>query len=201
MFEQGGYINGSRSGFWKNIPMYANGTSNAGFHGSMFVAGENGAEMVGHINGQTEVLNRSQIAMAMKSATIAGMSQFVGYWRSMVGQMAVCTNAIIRAVLVSSDMTQVAFATATSYDPTNYLSQSVYEDSQRGYSNNFSDDSMSRTLREFYQEYVEPTLKEIASDAKRQADKEEQTIVQVGNRTITDAVETQQKANGYKFTK
>lgn len=46
--------------------MYANGTTNAGLHGSMFVAGENGAEMVGHINGQTEVLNRSQIAMAMK---------------------------------------------------------------------------------------------------------------------------------------
>ena len=201
MFESGGYINGSMSGFWKSVPMYANGTANAGLHGSMFVAGENGAEMVGHINGQTEVLNRSQIAMAMKSATIAGMSQFVGYWRSMVGQMTVCTNAIIRAVLVSSDMTQVAFATAGSYDPTNYLSQSVYEDSQRGYNNSFSDESLSRTMREFYREYVEPTLKEIASDTKRQADKEEQTIVQVGNRTITDAVETQQRANGYKFTK
>lgn len=201
LFEQGGYINGNTSGFWKNIPMYANGTTNAGLHGSMFVAGENGAEMVGHINGQTEVLNRSQIAQAMKSATIAGMSKFVGYWRSMVGQMTVCTNAIIRAVLVSSDMTQVAFATATSYDPANYLSQSVYEDSQKSYNNNFSDESFSRTMREFYREYVEPTLKEIASDTKRQADKEEKTIVQVGNRTITDAVETQQKANGYKFTK
>ena len=157
--------------------------------------------MVGHINGQTEVLNRSQIHQAMKSATIAGMSQFTGYWRSMVGQMTVCTNAIIRAVLVSSDMTQVAFASATSYDPTNALAQTVYEDSQQGYNNNFSDESLSRTMREFYHEYVEPTLKEIASDTKRQADKEEKTIVQVGNRTITDAVETQQKANGYKFTK
>ena len=200
LFADGGYINGNRSGFWKNIPMYANGTTNAGLHGSMFVAGENGAEMVGHINGQTEVLNRSQIAMAMKSATIAGMSQFVGYWRSMVGQMAVCTNAIIRAVLVSSDMSQVAFATATSYDPTNYLSQSVYEDSQRGYNNNFSDDSMSRTLREFYHEYVEPSINRMVTGIEKQADKEEQTIVQVGNRTITDAVETQQKANGYRFT-
>lgn len=201
LFEQGGYINGNQSGFWKSIPMYANGTANAGLHGSMFVAGENGAEMVGHINGQTEVLNRSQIAQAMKSATIAGMSQFVGYWRSMVGQMTVCTNAIIRAVLISSDMTQVAFATSASYDPTNYLSQSVYEDSQRAYNDSFSDESLSRTMREFYREYVEPTLKEIASDTKRQADKEEQTIVQIGNRTITEAVETQQKANGYKFTK
>ena len=199
-FEQGGYMKNGRSEFWKNIPMYANGTANAGLHGSMFVAGENGAEMVGHINGQTEVLNRSQIAMAMKSATIAGMSQFVGYWRSMVGQMTVCSNAIIRAILVSSDMNRLAYASATSYDPTNALAMTVYEDSQRGYEH-YSDESMARTLREFYHEYVEPTLKEIASDTKRQADKQEKTEVHIGNRVITESVETQQKANGYKFTK
>ena len=200
MFEQGGYIKNGQSEFWKNIPMYANGTANAGLHGSMFVAGENGAEMVGHINGQTEVLNRSQIAMAMKSATIAGMAQFVGYWRSMVGQMTVCSNAIIRAVLVSSNANRLAYAGATSYDPTNALAMTVYEDSQQGYEH-YSDESMARTLREFYHEYVEPTLKEIATDTKRQADKQEKTEVHIGNRVITESVETQQKANGYKFTK
>jgi len=56
-------------------------------------------------------------------------------------------------------------------------------------------------LREFYHEYVEPTLKEIATDTKRQADKQEKTEVHIGNRVITESVETQQKANGYKFTK
>lgn len=202
MFESGGYINGGKSGFWKSIPMYANGTANAGLHGSMFVAGENGAEMVGHINGQTEVLNRSQIAQAMKSAVVAGMSQFTGYWRNMNSQMAICSNAIIRSILVSSDVMNASLATVGGgYDPTNALAQSVYEDSQKAYNNSFSDDSMARSMREFYREYVEPTLKEIASDTKRQADKKEQTIVQVGNRTINDAVVTQQKANGYSFTK
>lgn len=201
MFESGGYINGGKSGFWKSIPMYANGTANAGLHGSMFVAGENGAEMVGHINGQTEVLNRSQIAQAMKSAVVAGMSQFTGYWRNMNSQMAICSNAIIRSILVSSDVMNASLATVGGgYDPTNALAQSVYEDSQKAYNNSFSDDSMARSMREFYREYVEPTLKEIASDTKRQADKKEQTIVQVGNRTINDAVVTQQKANGYRFT-
>jgi len=39
----------------------------------------------------------------------------------------------------------------------------------------------------------------LATDMRRQADKEEQTIVQVGNRTVTDAVTTQKKANGYVF--
>ena len=203
MFSNGGYINAKgNSGFWKSIPMYANGTANAGLHGSMFVAGENGAEMVGHINGQTEVLNRSQIAQAMKSAVVAGMSQFTGYWRTINSQMVVCSNAIIRSILVSSDVMNASLATVGgSYDPTNALAQSVYEDSQRAYNNSYSEESLSRAMREFYQEYVEPTLKEIASDTKRQADKEEQTIVQVGNRTISDAVVTQQKANGYSFTK
>ena len=203
MFSNGGYINAKgNSGFWKSIPMYANGTANAGLHGSMFVAGENGAEMVGHINGQTEVLNRSQIAQAMKSAVVAGMSQFTGYWRTINSQMVVCSNAIIRSILVSSDVMNASLATVGgSYDPTNALAQSVYEDSQRAYNNSHSEESLSRAMREFYQEYVEPTLKEIASDTKRQADKEEQTIVQVGNRTISDAVVTQQKANGYSFTK
>lgn len=202
MFENGGFINANMSGFWKSIPMYANGTANAGLHGSMFVAGENGAEMVGHINGQTEVLNRSQIAMAMKSAVISGMSQFTGYWRNMNSQMAVCANAIIHSILVSSDVMTASLAMADGYDPTNALAQSVYEDSQRAYNrSSYDDESISRSMRDFYREYVEPTLKEIASDTKRQADKEEQTIVQIGNRHITDAVETQKKANGYSFTK
>ena len=201
-FERGGFIDNGQAQFWKNIPMYANGTTNAGLHGSMFVAGENGAEMVGHINGQTEVLNRSQIAMAMKNAVVSGMSQFTGYWRSMYSQMTVCSNAIIRSILVSSDMMNASLATAgAGYDPTNTLASSVYEDSQRGINNSFSDESFSRAMREFYQEYVEPTLREIADDTKRQADKNEQTIVQVGNRTVNDAVVTQQKANGYSFVK
>ena len=203
MFSNGGYINAKgNSGFWKSIPMYANGTANAGLHGSMFVAGENGAEMVGHINGQTEVLNRSQIAQAMKSAVVAGMSQFTGYWRTMNSQMVVCSNAIIRSILVSSDVMNASLATVGgSYDPTNALAQSVYEDSQRAYNNSYSEESLSRAMREFYQEYVEPSVNRMIAGIEKQADKEEQTIVQVGNRTISDAVVTQQKANGYVFAK
>lgn len=56
-------------------------------------------------------------------------------------------------------------------------------------------------MEEFYREYVEPTMAQMAADMRRQADKPEQTVVQIGNRTISDAVVTQQKANGYSFTK
>lgn len=66
------YSNGS----WKNIPQYANGGMPS--HGSMFIAGEAGTEIVGHINGRTEVLNQSQIASAIYSAVYNAMSQFSG---------------------------------------------------------------------------------------------------------------------------
>lgn len=56
-------------------------------------------------------------------------------------------------------------------------------------------------MEEFYREYIEPTMSQMAEDMRRQADKKEQTIVQVGNRTVTDAVTTQQNANGYVFAR
>lgn len=56
-------------------------------------------------------------------------------------------------------------------------------------------------MEEFYREYVEPTLTQMADDMRRQADKNEQTVVQIGNRTVSDAVTTQRKANGYVFVR
>ena len=60
-------------GMMKHIPQYAEGTLNAG---SVFVAGEHGPEVMGHINGRTEILNRSQMASIMSSSYIRAMSQF-----------------------------------------------------------------------------------------------------------------------------
>lgn len=75
--ENGGvYSNGS----WKNISQYANG--GAPNHGSMFVAGEHGAEIVGNINGKTEVLNQSQIASAIYGATLNAMTQVMSQYNS-----------------------------------------------------------------------------------------------------------------------
>lgn len=55
-------------------------------------------------------------------------------------------------------------------------------------------------METFYHEYVEPTFIQMAEDMRRQADKSEQTVVQVGNRVVTDAVTIQKRANGYSFT-
>jgi len=68
----GAYSNGT----WKKIPQYANGGLPS--HGTLFAAGENGAEIVGNINRRTEVLNRSQIASAIYSAVASAMSQYGG---------------------------------------------------------------------------------------------------------------------------
>lgn len=57
-----------------------------------------------------------------------------------------------------------------------------------------------RALADFYTEYVQGTMSQMASDMNRQANKKERTTVQVGNRVITDAVREQENANGYRFT-
>jgi len=58
------------NGSWRSIPQYASGGRP---HGSLFLAGEAGAEIVGHLGGRTEVLNRSQIASAIYSAVKSAM--------------------------------------------------------------------------------------------------------------------------------
>lgn len=98
-FASGGRImRNGRASWWDNVQKYAAGTSRA--HGSMFVAGEAGPEVVGHINGRTEVLNKSQIASAIYSAVLAGMEAAVnGLGRYLSQRLADCANAIITAIL------------------------------------------------------------------------------------------------------
>lgn len=64
----GGAYYGNR---WHDIPQAASGGK---FHGTLFWAGENGAEVVGHAGGRTEVLNRSQLASTMYAAVRSAMS-------------------------------------------------------------------------------------------------------------------------------
>jgi hypothetical protein len=71
-FASGGLVTGSgRPRWWDGVQKYASGTSRA--HGTLFAAGEAGPEIVGHINGRTEILNKSQLAQTMFSAVASGM--------------------------------------------------------------------------------------------------------------------------------
>lgn len=195
----GGIITDS---IWKATPKYAGGTNNA--HGSMFIAGEAGAELVGHINGRTEVMNRFQLASVMEHAIVVGMSRFTQFWSELSKNVVLCANGVINAVLVSADAINgnMAMAAATSYEGVNRLARYAVSDDSRNINNDrISNEEWKRNMRDFYVEYVEPTLRDIANDTKRQADKKETTVVQIGNKTVAKAVREQEKANGYKFTK
>lgn len=102
---------------------------------------------------------------------------------------------------VNSFQPQVALAVDASalrhYDSAAF-SRSISADVQS--STEISATGFREAMEDFYHEYVEPTMVQIADDMRRQADKEEKTVVQVGNRVVTDAVTTQKKANGYSFT-
>lgn len=60
-----------------------------------------------------------------------------------------------------------------------------------------SSGGFGETLRSIVREEITPIISDMASDMKRQADKSEQVII--GNRTITDVVKKQQKADGFQF--
>lgn len=115
--EKGGVL--TVGGNWRDIPQfaaggiirdiagkvqaYAGGTARA--HGSLFLAGEAGPEVVGHVNGRTEVLNRSQIASAIYSAVLAGMETAVNGLAAYIGQRMIdCANAIISGILSLANM-------------------------------------------------------------------------------------------------
>lgn len=75
LFAAGGILqNGKVSRFARGgaIEAYAGGTART--HGSLFLAGEAGPEIVGHVGGRTEVLNKSQIAATMFEAVRAAMT-------------------------------------------------------------------------------------------------------------------------------
>ena len=80
------------NGRWSRIPQYANGTTNA--HGSLFLAGEAGPEIVGHVGGRTEVLNKSQLASAMFSAVQAAMAPAAANFASAAQSMGVADAGV-----------------------------------------------------------------------------------------------------------
>lgn len=100
---------------------------------------------------------------------------------------------------VNTFQPRLAFAVDTSalsyYDPSSF--QATVSAESHVVMDDYTD-SMEEAMRNVLKEY---RFTQLVDDVRRQADKEEKTVVQIGNRTVTDAVVTQQKANGYVFTK
>ena len=113
--------------------------------------------------------------------------------RSVVGEWANSFTNITPTMAMAVDTSALRYYDSDAFART--ISSNVETNSE------ISSTGFKQAMEDFYREYVEPTLNQIAEDTRRQADKDERPIVQIGNRVITDAVDVQTKANGYRFTK
>lgn len=202
MFASGGAINGSFAEMWGNVPKYAGGTLNA--HGSMFVAGESGAELVGHVNGRTEVLNKSQLGQVMHRSIVDGMGQFAGYWNAVNVHLTTCTNAVISAMLMTANSLYEGMTTREAYAVAGVNSWVEAVGSRVGseLGGAVTADQIKDGVRDGVYEATarqNELLREQNDLLLRLVNKE--TVVQIGNKTIKDAVVTQEKADGFKFVK
>lgn len=62
-----------------------------------------------------------------------------------------------------------------------------------------TDNPLTAAFREIAESVIVPAIQNVETQAKRQADKNEQTIVEIGGRTITNAVREQKSRNGFSF--
>ncbi len=154
-------------GSWHDIPQYARGTLNAG---SMFVAGEAGPELVGHIGGRTEVLNASQIASAMYAAVTSGMAQFVPAWNTLNENVIAGANAIIAA--------NVAAAQMEADDPSNVMGDfNAYTNEQNALLREQNDLLRDIASKDFT---TEITTTSLTSAFNRKNQRDGKTIIPVG---------------------
>ncbi|MCB6199450.1 ImcF-related family protein, partial [Lacrimispora saccharolytica] len=62
-----------------------------------------------------------------------------------------------------------------------------------------ADNPLTAAFKEIAETVIVPAIQNVETQARRQADKNEQTIVEIGGRTITDAVREQKSRNGFSF--
>ena len=106
-FANGGQImRNGRASWYDSVNKYADGTARA--HGTVFVAGEAGPEIMGHVNGRTEILNKSQLADAIYAAVVSGMGQAVNALGSyLANHMTNCTNSIVKTIAANTGWVDV----------------------------------------------------------------------------------------------
>ena len=113
-FASGGIMRTMGATMWNGIQKYASGTSRA--HGTLFAAGEAGPEIVGHIGGRTEVLNKSQLAQVMFAAVENGMLSAISKVRFRMPAMA---TGSVMPYEVSAQIASSTAAIQTTLDTNN----------------------------------------------------------------------------------
>lgn len=77
--------------------------------------------------------------------------------------------------------------------------QNVYNNSMSSLVYKVDVSDSSNSFAEYFNENVLPIIKGIADDTKRQADKREETVLQISGKEVAKAVKAQQDADGYAF--
>lgn len=142
-FASGGIIRGIGS-ILSSIPHYAKGTTRP--HGTMFVAGEAGPEIIGHINGQTEILNKSQIATAIYGAVSTGMASIINqFTTALFSKLSMDTNFLGHKL----DMIKIPAIAMGSALPTNSaFTSAVNGGLNRNATTGFAEQDLRRIIRE-----------------------------------------------------
>ena len=196
MFKSGGAIGKNGSEFWNAIPKYADGRT--GIHGSLFVAGESGSELVGHINGRTEVLNKAQLGQVMHRSIVDGMLQFAPYITAVENKLAQCSNAIISANLMSADTLYRGITTPKQYnteDISEWMNTVGYNASNGIYGNNPDDlaDSLRNAVMEANARQNDK-LDELIGEVRRLNEKD--TTVEITTNSFTRAMSRKNQRDG-----
>lgn len=156
-----------------------------------------GQSVLNWFEGTLDINSPSKVFYKIGGFAVAGFNNAIAQvgktTRSVVGEWANSFTNITPTMAMAVDTSALRYYDSDAFART--ISSNVETN------NEISSTGFKQAMEDFYREYVEPTLNQIAEDTRRQADKDEHPIVQIGNRVITDAVDVQTKANGYRFTK
>jgi hypothetical protein len=139
--------------------------------GQLFFAREAGPELVGTMGGRTAVANNAQIVAGISSGVFSAVRAAMSGLRM---SMAVDTSSM------------------RSYEPRSYAVPA----SGSSYAVEDYSDGFEEALRNVFDDY---RMTQLVDDMRRQADKPEQTVLNVDGRKIAETVDNQKKANGYSF--
>lgn len=153
----------------------------------------------GWFNRRLRMRSPSRVFMESGKNTIlgynAGVDKYAGTTKNAINDW---TNSFMNT------QPQLVYSMAVDTSGLDDYISGTYQDTLEANANNYTtvrQEGYADGMKEFYETYMEPTLREMAKDIRRQADKREETSVVIGGQTLIKAVQTQQNANGYTLEK
>lgn len=156
-----------------------------------------GSDIISWFKSKLGIKSPSRVFYEMAGFTIEGFNNGFEYLgkttKDIVNSWANSFTAVTPTMAFAVDTSALSYYSTDSFDKD--IAAHVSANNRYTLDNSIAKEELKEALLQALNE------SNMSVDMRRQADKKEQTIVQVGNRTITDAVTTQQRANGYVFAR